>query len=72
MNYTINCYFINDVCKADMDISYLNNFKKKDYLVDFGTSGNIILKCSSKQQDVRIGTGFMWLRTGKSRGLLLT
>jgi hypothetical protein len=55
-----------------MDISYLNNFKKKDYLVDFGTSGNIILKCSSKQQDVRIGTGFMWLRTGKSRGLLLT
>jgi len=23
------CYFINDVCKTDMDISYLKNFKEK-------------------------------------------
>jgi hypothetical protein len=54
-----------------MDISYLKNFKKKDYLGDFGTSGNIILKCSSHQQDVRMRTGFIWLRTGKSGGHLL-
>jgi len=56
----------------DMDMSYLNNFKEKDYLEDFGTSGNIILKCSSNQQDVRMRTGFIWLRTEKSGSLLLT
>lgn len=33
MNYATNCYFINHVCKTDMDISYLNNFKKKKKLL---------------------------------------
>jgi hypothetical protein len=55
-----------------MDISYLNNFKENDYLGDFDTFGNIISKCSSNQQDVRIRTGFIWLRKGKSGGFLLT
>jgi hypothetical protein len=50
----------------------LNNFKEKDYLGDFSTSGNIILKCSSNQQDVRMRNEFIWLRKGKSGGLLLT
>jgi hypothetical protein len=40
-----------------MDVSYLKNLKEKDYLGDFGTSGNIILKCFSNQQDVRMMTG---------------
>jgi hypothetical protein len=56
----------------DMDISYLKNFKEKDCFGDFGTSGNIILKCSSNQQDVRMRSVFIWLRTGNIGGLLLT
>jgi hypothetical protein len=49
----------------------LKNFKEKGYLGDFGISGNILLKCSSNQHDIRLRTGFIWLRTGKSGGLLL-
>jgi hypothetical protein len=50
----------------------LKNFKEKDYLGDFDTSGNMILKSSSKQQDVRMRTGFIGMMTGKSGHLLLT
>jgi len=64
---TTNCYFINDVCKTD-----LKNFKEENYLGDFDTSGNIMLKCSSHQQDEKMWTGFIWLRKGKSGSLLLT
>jgi hypothetical protein len=37
---------------------------------DFGVDGKTILKLSLKKLSVRVWIGFIWLRSGTSRGLL--
>jgi hypothetical protein len=44
--------------------------KGGDRLGDRGVDGRMILKCISKKLNGKIQTGFIWLRTGYSVGLL--
>jgi hypothetical protein len=39
----------------------LENPKGRDYLIDLGVDGKIVLKRFLKKQGMRLWTGFMWL-----------
>jgi hypothetical protein len=46
----------------------LENLKRRDHLRDLRVYGRIILKCILKKQDVRVWTGFIWLRIETAGG----
>jgi hypothetical protein len=51
--------------------SWLGNLKGRDhYLGDLSIGERIILKFILKKQDVRVWTGFIWLRIRSSDGFL--
>jgi hypothetical protein len=50
--------------------NFLGNLKGKDRLGVISVHGRIRLKWISKIQDIRMWTGFIWLRIGTSGGLL--
>jgi hypothetical protein len=48
----------------------LENLKGTDHLRDQGVHERIKLILIPKKEGVRVGTGFNWLKTGSSGGLL--
>jgi hypothetical protein len=46
------------------------NYAKKNLSEVPGAHGRRVLKWIFKEQDMRVWTGFIWLRTGTSGGLL--
>jgi hypothetical protein len=46
------------------------DLKERDQQEDLDPGRRIILKCISKKQDVKVWTGFIWLRIGTSGRLL--
>jgi hypothetical protein len=53
-------------------VSWSGSVKKRYHLEDLDVDGRIILKWILKKYDVRIRTGFIWLRIATSRGFLWT
>jgi hypothetical protein len=47
-----------------------DNLKGRDHSEDLGVDGRIILELTFKKQVRQLWTGFIWLRTGTSGGLL--
>jgi hypothetical protein len=50
----------------------VGNLKERDYSEDLDACGKIILDWILGKQCGKVWTGFIWLRTGTSRGLLRT
>jgi hypothetical protein len=50
----------------------MGNLKKRDHLEDLVVDGMMTLKQIFKKQDGRACTGLIWLRRGRSGGLLWT
>jgi hypothetical protein len=46
------------------------SLKEGDHLEGLGIEGRIIIKCAFQTQDGRAWTGFIWLRTRTSGGML--
>jgi hypothetical protein len=51
---------------------FSENVKERDAIEDLHVNGRIILKWILKKQDVKVLTGFIWLRIGTSSGFLWT
>jgi hypothetical protein len=49
---------------------YRKNLKRRDQLEDLGAQGRIISELILGKDDVRVWTGFIWLRMGTSGGRL--
>jgi hypothetical protein len=47
-----------------------DNLKERERMEDLGIGGKIILKWFLRKESVKVCTGFIWLRTGTSDGLL--
>jgi hypothetical protein len=47
----------------------MESLNRRDYLADLGIIDRI-LKCTSRKQDGRVATEFIWFRIGTGSGLL--
>jgi hypothetical protein len=50
--------------------SFVRKLNERDRLEKLGVDGRILLNSLLKKQCVSVRTGFIWLRTGSSGGLL--
>jgi hypothetical protein len=50
---------------------WLANLEGRDHLEDLDIDGKIILECILGKYDVKLWTGFIWLRIGSSGGALV-
>jgi len=41
---------------------YSETLKRRDHLRDLGIDGKIVSDWTSKKQDIRVWTGFIWIR----------